>query len=108
LVKEILAEYKPSVQLETSMYGKQALSLAKRHKPDLILLDLDLPDIKGSEVLEKLLADPNTKSIPVIIVSADAMSYQIENLKKAGATDYLTKPIDVIQFLKIINQYCKI
>jgi PAS domain S-box-containing protein len=108
LVKEILAEYKPSVQLETSMYGKQALSLAKRHKPDLILLDLDLLDIKGSEVLEKLLADPNTKSIPVIIVSADAMSYQIENLKKAGATDYLTKPIDVIQFLKIINQYCKI
>ena len=108
LVKEILAEYKPSVQLETSMYGKQALSLAKRHKPDLILLDLDLLDIKGSEVLEKLLADPNTKSIPVVVVSADAMSYQIENFKKAGATDYLTKPIDVIQFLKIINQYCKI
>jgi len=108
LVKEILDEYKSSVQLETSMYGKQALSLAKRHKPDLILLDLDLPDIKGSEVLEKLLADPQTKSIPVVIVSADAMSYQIEKLKKAGATDYLTKPIDVIQFLKIINQYCKI
>jgi CheY-like chemotaxis protein len=108
LVKEILDEYKPSVQLETSMYGKQTLALAKRYKPDLILLDLDLPDIKGSEVLEKLLADPQTKSIPVVVVSADAMSYQIENLKKSGAVDYLTKPIDVIQFLKIINQYCKI
>jgi CheY-like chemotaxis protein len=60
--------------------------------------------MNGAEVLEQLLADNNTKSIPVIIISADAMAFQVEKLMKAGAMGYLTKPLDVIQFLKIIDQ----
>jgi CheY-like chemotaxis protein len=77
------------------------------YKPGLILLDLDLPDMSGIEVLEKLLADPLTKSIPVVIISADAMPFQVEKLKNAGAKDYLTKPLDIVQFLKTIDLYIK-
>jgi CheY-like chemotaxis protein len=64
-----------------------------------------LPDIRGVDVLEKLLAGPRTKLIPVIIISADAMPFQIEKLMAAGAKDYLTKPLDVGQFLKTIDLY---
>jgi PAS domain S-box-containing protein len=104
LVQDILAEYRPAIQLVTSMFGKQTMKLAREHKPGLILLDLDLPDIHGNELLDKLLADDFTKSIPVIIISADAMPFQIEKLMKAGAKDYLTKPLDVIQFLNAVDK----
>ncbi len=108
LVEDIIAEYRPTIQLVKSIYGRQIVKMAKEHNPGLILLDLDLPDIKGNEVLEKLKADPYTKSIPVIIISADAMPFQVEKLMKAGAVDYLTKPFVVVQFLKTIDRYIKI
>ena len=108
LVEEIFEVYRPTIKLITSIYGKQTVKLAKEHKPCLILLDLDLPDIKGNEVLELLFADPLTKSIPVIIISANAMPFQIEKLMKAGAIAYLTKPLVVVQLLKTIDQYIKI
>jgi signal transduction histidine kinase/CheY-like chemotaxis protein len=104
LVEELLAEHRPEIHLVASMFGKQTITLAKAHKPGIIMLDLNLPDMNGAEVLEQLLADNNTKSIPVIIISADAMAFQVEKLMKAGAMGYLTKPLDVIQFLKIIDQ----
>ncbi len=103
LVAEIMEEHRPKIHLITSIYGKQTIKLAKEHKPGLILLDLDLPDVQGIEVLEQLLADANTKAIPVIIISADAMPYQVERLMKAGAMDYLTKPLDIVQFLSTID-----
>ncbi|MDP3581274.1 MAG: response regulator, partial [Ignavibacteria bacterium] len=77
------------------------------YTPDLILLDLDLPDIHGSEVLKLLHAEPKTFEIPVIILSADAMTKQIERLMEAGAQDYLIKPIDVGQFLKVVDDWMK-
>ena len=107
LIENILADHRQNLRLITSWYGKQTFDLAKKHKPDLILLDLDLPDIKGIDVLMQLLADEQTKSIPVIIVSADAMPFQVEKLMKAGAKDYLTKPLDVVCFLKTINHYIR-
>jgi CheY-like chemotaxis protein len=107
LVEDILVEHHPKMRLVTSMYGKQTIELALEYKPGLILLDLDLPDMSGIEVLEKLLADPLTKSIPVVIISADAMPFQVEKLKNAGARDYLTKPLDIVQFLKTIDLYIK-
>ena len=105
LVQEIMAEHRPEIHLVTSINGKQTVKLAKEHKPGLILLDLDLPDIKGIEVLEQLLANPQTKTIPVIIISADAMPFQVEKLMKVGALDYVTKPLNVVQFLKTIDRH---
>jgi PAS domain S-box-containing protein len=107
LVEDILGECRPEIHLVTSTHGSQTVNMAKKHQPDLILLDLNLPDISGIEVLEKLLAEPLTKSIPVVIISADAMPFQIEKLMKAGARDYLTKPLDVVEFLKTIDLYVK-
>jgi PAS domain S-box-containing protein len=105
LVQAIMADHRPGIRLVSSIHGKEAVRLARDHKPDLILLDLDLPDIQGSEVLEQLLADSLTKEIPVIIISADAMQFQVEKLMKAGAIDYLTKPLEVVQFLRTIDWY---
>ncbi|MDP2088214.1 MAG: PAS domain S-box protein [Flavobacteriaceae bacterium] len=105
LVKQIIDTQRPSIKLITNLYGKNAIKLAVDYKPDLILLDLDLPDIHGSKVLELLQKETETKNIPVIILSADAMEKQIEKLLKSGAKAYLTKPLNVLEFLKVIDEY---
>ena len=103
LVHEILENHRPAIHLVTSMYGSQAVKLTKEIHPDLILLDLDLPDMHGSQVLAKLKEDSETCRIPVAIISADAMPQMIEQLMLAGAEDYLTKPLDIIGFLLMID-----
>ncbi|MFY9151473.1 MAG: CHASE domain-containing protein [Prolixibacteraceae bacterium] len=104
LVEQILEAHRPGVSLITEMYGKNAVELATVYAPDLILLDLDLPDIHGSEVLRLLQGEPKTATIPVVVISADAMAKQIEKLMKAGAKNYLTKPINVVEFLKVVDE----
>jgi CheY-like chemotaxis protein len=104
LVEQILETHRPLINLITNIYGKNAVQLAIDYKPDLILLDLDLPDIHGSEVIGLLQAESRTAGIPVIILSADAMTKQIEQLMEFGAKDYLIKPIDVVQFLEIVDE----
>jgi PAS domain S-box-containing protein len=105
LVEDILSFQHEGIQLFTTIYGKSAVNMAITHKPDLILLDLNLPDIHGSEVLKLLLAEEETRKIPVVIISADAMPQQLEKLLKAGAKYYLTKPLDVPELLKVIDRY---
>lgn len=105
LVGQILSEERPGMRLIANSRGKQAVRLATKYGPNLILLDLNLPDIHGSEVLKMLLSDDRTKSIPVVIISADAMPGQLEKLLKAGAKKYLTKPLDIRLFLKVIDEY---
>jgi PAS domain S-box-containing protein len=107
LVEEIIEDHRPEIRLITSFYGKQAFKLATDYKPDFILLDLDLPDIQGIEVLKLLLANSQTRHIPVIIVSANAMPAQVDELMKAGATEYLIKPLDIVQFLKTVDYHIK-
>jgi CheY-like chemotaxis protein len=85
------------------MQGGLGLDLAREHQPDLILLDVQLPDILGDEALRRLLADPRTCNIPVVVVSADASPRTIERLCAAGAVAYLTKPLDVPRFLKLLS-----
>jgi PAS domain S-box-containing protein len=102
LVQRILA-LRPGVQLLTAMQGSLGMELARQHRPDLILLDVHLPDLNGSVVLRGLKETGETQRIPVVVVSADATVRQIERLRDAGATDYLTKPIDVARFLGIID-----
>ncbi len=103
LVEEILHGHRPMIKIITTGTGESGLQLAKDLKPDLILLDLDLPDIHGSEVLEMLQSDPGTRVVPVVIISADAMPRQIEKLMQSGVRNYLTKPLDVIGFLQIVD-----
>lgn len=104
LVEDILRTERPNVNLFTDMYGENAVRMAKEYKPALILLDLDLPDIQGIEVLTLLQKEPATKSIPVVILSADAMQKSINQLLKAGAKHYLSKPLDVDEFLEVTDE----
>ena len=103
LVKGIIKRYHPEINLITTMLGENATKLAAAVMPDLILLDLDLPDIHGSEVFTNLKADTQTSAIPVVILSAEALPHQIEKLIKTGVNDYLTKPLDVVAFLRVID-----
>ena len=105
LVEEILSDHRPAINIITAGSGKSGLQIATDLKPDLILLDLDLPDLHGSEVLEMLQADQATKVIPVVIISADAMPLQVEKLMMSGAKDYLTKPLDVLGFLQMVDEW---
>src|SRR5207245_2447631 len=81
----------------SAMQGYRGIELARDHQPDLIILDLHLPDLSGSDVLARLCTDPRTKQIPVVILSADATPGRIKRLLEQGARDYLTKPLDVRQ-----------
>jgi protein-histidine pros-kinase len=92
----------PDVRLIPAMRGKLGLDLIREHRPDLVLLDLHLPDLSGAEVLEKLQADPATRDVPVVVVSADATLSQKKRLFAAGASDYLTKPLDVRRLLELV------
>ncbi len=85
------------------MQGQIGLDLAYDQHPDLILLDLQLPDLSGMIVLDRLRAHPATAVTPVVIVTADATPSQMERLRRGGAEMYLTKPIDVQQFLQVID-----
>jgi len=102
LVEQILARRR-GVELRAAMYGGLGLELAREHRPDLILLDLHLPDMLGTEVFDRLQADPATAGIPVVVVSADATPNQIERLRAAGVAAYLTKPIDVRELLDVVE-----
>lgn len=105
LVNQILSTTRPNIKLVTGVYGKLAESLALEYKPRLILLDLNLPDMHGSEVLKIIKTNEQLKDIPVIVVSADAVSFQVDRLLEAGAKKYLTKPFDIKDFLKIVDEY---
>ena len=74
-------------------------------RPDLILLDLNLPDIHGYEVILLLQTDEKTRKIPVVVISADAMSLQIKKMLEAGARNYLTKPLDLTNFLVEVDKW---
>ena len=103
LVDQMLAE-RPGLELMSAMQGRVGLELARQHRPDLILLDLHLPDLPGWQVLAQLKADHLTREIPVVVVSADATAPQIKRLLSAGARAYLTKPLDIAEFFRVIDE----
>jgi signal transduction histidine kinase/ActR/RegA family two-component response regulator len=102
LVKEILG-YRPNLRLESAVKGHLGLELAKQQRYDLVLLDLDLPDISGVEVLRRLRSDPETRDVPVVIVTADATDGQADRLMAEGAAAYVSKPFDVGKLLAVID-----
>jgi signal transduction histidine kinase/ActR/RegA family two-component response regulator len=104
LVERIL-ETRPHVSVLSAMQGGLGLELARQHRPDLIVLDLHLPDIPGDQLLHRLLADPATRSIPVVVASADATEGRIRRLLGVGAAEYLTKPIEVQRLLELVDRF---
>ena len=104
LVGEIL-ESRPSVKLLPAGMGRLGLELAAEHQPDLILLDLHLPDVDGEQVLSELRSDERTRDIPVVILSADATDRSRGPLLENGARAYLTKPIGVRDLLEVVDRH---
>ena len=104
LVERLLLQ-RPDIQLLTSVQGSPGISIAQVRHPDLILLDVHLPDINGFEVLERLRLDTSTANIPIVILSADATPGQIRRFRDAGANEYLTKPLDLKLLLSLIDNY---
>jgi PAS domain S-box-containing protein len=103
LVESIL-ESRPGWRTIPALQGRLGAELAREHEPDLVLLDLHLPDVQGDEVLRRLRADVRTAHIPVVMISADATPRTIERLRAQGADAYLTKPLDVDEFLSTIDR----
>jgi CheY-like chemotaxis protein len=103
LVERIL-EFRPALTLMHARSGQSGVDLAQAHQPKLILLDLNLPDMHGSEVLRQLQREPATSKVPVVVLSADATPSQIERLLSAGARNYLTKPFDIDPFLAVVDE----
>jgi PAS domain S-box-containing protein len=95
---------RPQVRLEVSMLGLDALAAIRRDPPDLILLDMQLPDISGPELLRHLKNDDDLAKIPVIVVSADATPDHVRSALTTGALHYLTKPLDVTSFLAHVDE----
>ncbi len=102
LVERILGRY-PGLELVTAMQGSMGVDLATAHRPDVVLLDVHLPDISGEEVVARLRERPDTTDIPVIVLSADATAAQKRRMLQAGARAYLTKPVDVREFLTLLR-----
>lgn len=107
LVEQIVSMSQDNIHLVHTAYGGMAVAKAKECKPSLILLDLNLPDSHGSQVIQWLKNDEVTQHIPVIVVSADAMPDQVKELTRLGAVNYLTKPLEVQVFLTEIRKYLR-
>ena len=103
VVQQLLAD-QPNIKVITAMQGSLGIELARQHLPDLILLDLHLPDMHGRDVLKRLRREEATADIPVVVISADATSGQIKRLKTEGACDYLTKPFEIAEFFRVITE----
>jgi two-component system cell cycle response regulator DivK len=85
--------------------GLKALDLARQHRPDLILLDIQLPEVSGLEVTKWLKEDPDLKAIPVVAVTAFAMKGDEERIRKGGCDAYLSKPIAMAKFIETICRF---
>jgi PAS domain S-box-containing protein len=103
LVERLLKTKRPGITLLNAGDGEIGFSMALERQPDLIFLDLHLPDIPGEEILRRLWAEPRTRHIPVAVLSADATLSQTRRLLASGAMAYLTKPLDVTQLLALLD-----
>ena len=104
LVEQILELQRPTFRLLGAMLGRLGLDMAREHLPELILLDLHLPDVTGEEVLQELRANESTHDIPVIMVSADATPEQPRCLLELGAQAYLTKPLKITAIVQAVDE----
>ncbi|MBA5778003.1 response regulator [Stappia sp. F7233] len=85
--------------------GIEALELARTHRPDLILMDIQLPEVSGLEVTKWIKEDDELRTIPVIAVTAFAMKGDEERIRQGGCEAYISKPISVVKFLETVRSY---
>jgi DNA-binding response OmpR family regulator len=104
LVEQVLQQRLSVTPLHAAR-GRDGLDLARRHLPKIILLDINLPDMSGHDVLGILKDDPSTQDTPVIMLSADASPHLMEAIHEAGASDYLKKPIDVHHLVRVVETH---
>jgi two-component system cell cycle response regulator DivK len=86
--------------------GEEAVALASAHMPDLVLMDIQLPDVDGIEALTQLRANDGTASIPVLALTAQAMYGDRERFLGVGFDGYVSKPVNVVQLLALVRQHC--
>jgi two-component system cell cycle response regulator DivK len=86
--------------------GERAVELAIEHVPDLVLMDIQLPDIDGVEALRRLRVDERSASLPVLALTAQAMEGDRERFLAAGFDGYLSKPVDIAEFVTTVKRYC--
>lgn len=103
LIERIL-EDRANLSLSWGCNGEEGLALALQQRPALILLDLNLPDMHGSELLSRFKSNALTQDIPIIVLSADISPSQIEKMLQAGARDYLTKPFEIKRLLCLVDE----
>ena len=92
-------------QILTTGKGEVAIEIALQQQPDLILLDIQLPDITGMAAARRLKADEQTRAIPIIAVTAFAMSGDRAMILASGCDDYVAKPFNVVEFIKLVERY---
>jgi len=102
LVERLVAR-RPDIRLLTATAGNRGIEIARAARPDVILMDINLPGISGIDAMKILADDPATAHIPVIALSANAMPHDIERGLSAGFFRYLTKPIRVNEFMDTLD-----
>jgi len=85
--------------------GREALSIARTHRTDLILMDIQLPEVSGLEITKRLKADEELRSIPVVAVTAFAMKGDEEKIRQGGCEGYIAKPISIAGFIKVVEHH---
>jgi two-component system cell cycle response regulator DivK len=85
--------------------GVEAVGLARQHKPNLILMDIQLPEVSGLQVTQWLKDDPELAHIPIVAITAFAMKGDEEKIRQGGCEAYLSKPISVVKFLETVRNY---
>jgi CheY-like chemotaxis protein len=103
LVEQIVAR-RPGIRLRTAPTGESGVEIARESRPDVILMDINLPGINGYEALKLLRSDAGTAHIPVVAVSANAMPRDVQRGLKAGFLRYITKPIKVDEFVETLEE----
>jgi two-component system cell cycle response regulator DivK len=103
LVRDVL-QFKGYQTLE-AVNGTDGVRLAKERKPDLVLMDIQLPDIDGITALGQIRADPETKGIPILAVSASVMPDDQQRIHASGFDAFITKPINVKQFVETVEKF---
>ena len=95
---------KDGVAILEAKNGKEALSIALKQRPDLIILDVVMPDLYGSEVCQRLRKQPKTAHIPVVILTANSVLYGEEQAKESGADYYMTKPFSPLKLKSLVSK----
>lgn len=103
LIRRILA-LRPHLELLTAERAREGLALALEHRPRLILLDINMPDLDGYQTLQAIRAEPSLDGCVVVAITANAMPRDIERGRQAGFAAYLTKPFDIHDFLRTLDR----